>query len=966
VTLIRNTFEGGTSGNSVTVATSATPDALYEEPTTTAATIAFSNAQATSRGSLSAKYTFSNVSGNAYCRWNQTGARTTVVRFYIYITTRPSTSAMGLVTLTSATFTNKYANLGMNTSGQIALYDYAGGYSSPNGDTTYSTTALSLNTWYRVEFSLDNSGGTTAGAAVVKVYTGDGTSEISGLSWSTTSKNYGGANFANLVVGRYFGTTANGTPTFYIDDVGWDTGTTTLLGVPASDPPAEGTATVTGVGTVTATATVTGTMAGTAAETAVGSVTATASVTGTLTELYPADTLYPSDSLYPDGGGTIPGYDMFGTATVTGVGTVTATATVTVPSVPPTADYVAGVRLYVDLTGSPTHFPTTAWTEVTSRLLAQGGATYSTGVTGRGGQEWAAGSFTAVLNNTDGTLSGPALLRRPMLMRFGVGGTNIDVRLVVTDVVEFRDGIRRLSVTGTDMLGLAADLEVGATFPEQLTAAATKARWQLTADGTDSVGTIPLAEEPWWNAPAAAGQDYSGQTPVYASIDGCPALSGGGVTLEPVAGTGFAGLYAPVPGTSPWTWAGWCRVPATAEIDTTLADGGVVVSVAMSTGRHFGVGYHAIRNAAYIADLTGSDSSWADGWPRARWLWVVLGTDVSNVIYLTVSDAQGTVLMSAPVAVPAAGETPVGLALGGMMDPARPPAPAHVDIADAVWCASPHDTAVGLVRGHIGYPGETVSARAVRLLTAAGLVPPSGTWNGTAPPSGPPLSDQPWTRRPLAEALNEALDSGGFVIHDLPVGTTTATSLGALAPDRVDGWGVTPTTYSGARVLLASDGVTTNTGMLTNAATVTNQSGAQVSYEDAASVATYGRRAVTVTSVSSSSDSDASLASWKARRAASPTQALGLPDLVLDVDGMVTDGHTATVVAVAKVGACITVTGLMPGGANYSGVVRGLRWERTSQGAMRLTLNCQPLRPLAYALLDDTATATLDNVTLGW
>jgi hypothetical protein len=393
VTLIRNTFEGGTSGNSVTVATTATPDALYEDPTTTAATIAFSDAQATSRGSLSAKYTFSNVSGNAYCRWNQTGARTTVVRFYIYVTTRPSTTGMGLVTLTSSTFTNKYASLVMNTSGQIALYDYAGGYSSPNGDSTFSTTAIPLDTWYRVEFSLDNSGGTTAGAAVVKCYVGDGTSEVAGLSWTMSSKNYGGANFANVALGRYFGTTANGTPTYHVDDFGWDTGTLTLLGVPAADAPAEGAATVTGVGSVTATATVVGVLTGVASETAVGSVTATATVTGTLTELYPSNDLFPADTLYPEGGGSLPVVTVPGTASAAGVGSVTATASVTEPAPPSAAPINVRVRI---------NFSGTTWTDITSYVLLNRAFTMTAGRADTDEYVQPGRLSGMVLNNADG------------------------------------------------------------------------------------------------------------------------------------------------------------------------------------------------------------------------------------------------------------------------------------------------------------------------------------------------------------------------------------------------------------------------------------------------------------------------------------------------------------------------------------------------------------------------------------
>lgn len=625
---------------------------------------------------------------------------------------------------------------------------------------------------------------------------------------------------------------------------------------------------------------------------------------------------------------------------------------------------MSSIRVYLDTAGSPTHFPAPTWTEVTSLLLADGGVTFSDGVASRG-QDWAAGSFTLTLRNTAGTYTGPTLLRRPVLLRMAVGASNIDVRAVITDVVEYRDGVRRLVVTGTDVLGLAADLEVGRTWDEQLATAGATSRWQLVTDGADTgpgaIDQRPLSEDPWAGAPVAAGQDYSGQSPVYGAIEGCPALSGGGVTLEPVGTTGFRGLYSTVEAKAPWTWAAWCLIPEYGF--QSGADYATVVEVLTSAGRYIPVQYSARLPGK--ASLLGT--AWGS-WPWGQWVWVTLGVDDSNVASFAITDALGTTLTeSTPILTLAAGEVPMAITIGGSSDPASSPLPATVQIADAVWCNATPATATPLIRGHVGYPKETVQARALRLLTAAGLVPAAGAWNGATPPEGPPLSDQPWTRRPLTDALNETLTSGGFVVHDLPASSASVTTLGLLWPDAIDGYGATVTSYAGTRVLLASDGVTTNTGMLTNAATVINSATqAQVSYEDTASVATYGRRAKSVASLSLDADHNASLASWLARREAAATQALGLPDLILDVDGMVADGLTSTVVAMARTGACVSIANLLPGGGTYTGVVRGLQWQQTPQGAMRLTLRCQPLRPLAYALLDDTATATLDDVILGW
>lgn len=804
---------------------------------------------------------------------------------------------------------------------------------------------------------------------------------------------------------------------------------------------------------------------------------------------------------------------------------------------------MTGIRVFLSTSGSPTHFPVPTFTEVTSLLLAEGGANISQGVAGRG-QEWAAGSFSFTLRNTAGTYSGPALLRRPVLLRVSVGASDIDIRGVITDITEYRDGVRRLQISGTDTLGLVGDLEVGQTWTEQLAAQSARSWWPLNEDGRDALVTgdatnvYPLTEDPPRNNAGAFiyGGDQSGQRPVHGAIEGCPALSGGGVTLEPTGTTGFAGLYGAVappgrasynmltanqssvetdttgftsatcniarstaqaahgtsslsmsattatfaylsagtdigtsgvrvqPGVSysatasvraattarateinlvwynaagayisyvgatgadnntgwttlsktgvapanaayaavlvivygqaigevhyvdqwglwegtalgpwlhggpnPWTVSGWIRRMS--------GGSGIALSVVMSDGYWLGFGF-STDNLLIVLTPPGGETSMGAVTPgQTDWYWFTLGASSAGKFFAGTRDARGRTVAWYP-GHNISGHTPLSppssLIVGGPASIAAPYWPAHCQVADLTWSLTQAPApwySSPLMYGHIGYPGESVQARGDRLLTEAGIIPAAGTWNGTAPPEGPTLADEPLTRRPLADALNATLDSGGFVIHDLPATSTADTSVGLLWPDALDGVGVTPTVYAGKRVLLASDGVATTTGMLTNAATVTNGQ-RQTTYEDAASVATYGRRAAMVTSQTEDTqagrDYDASHASWLASREASPAQALGLPDLVLDVDGMIADGDTAKVVAMARTGACLSIANLLPGGGTYSGIVRGLQWEHTTQGALRLTLRCQPLRPLPYAVTDDAATATLDNVIVGW
>lgn len=293
--LLRNSAEAGVAnGTAVSVANSAAPDAWSAEPTTTAATVTYSTTA--SKGTLSIAHTFAGTTGAAYCLWSQTGARTGAIRFYFRKTGNPSASGVGLVTLGSSG-TAKYANLVMNTSGAIALYDYAGGYYGA-GTSTFTSGTMSNDTWYRIEISLDNSGGSAAGAAVVKVYTGDGTSEIAGLSFTTSGLNYGTNNIAKVYWGRNFGSTDTHTQTFFYDDIGWADGTTTLLGPTniegylsitgagsasfdgdVAAGTTNGTLTRVGTGTVSLSGVVSGTVTGELTREAVGSVTLSGTVT---------------------------------------------------------------------------------------------------------------------------------------------------------------------------------------------------------------------------------------------------------------------------------------------------------------------------------------------------------------------------------------------------------------------------------------------------------------------------------------------------------------------------------------------------------------------------------------------------------------------------------------------------------------------------------------------------------------
>lgn len=148
-----------------------------------------------------------------------------VFRGYFRVDALPA-AATRIVTLLTSGPSLRLAVV-MGTSGALALQD-------ANGSTIATTASTcSINTWYRLEFSFDNSGGTSAGAVVMKTYVGDAGSETANLSLSpAATQNLGATAAALIYLGRYTGSGATNN-TIRFDDLKWKSGTTTLLGASA-------------------------------------------------------------------------------------------------------------------------------------------------------------------------------------------------------------------------------------------------------------------------------------------------------------------------------------------------------------------------------------------------------------------------------------------------------------------------------------------------------------------------------------------------------------------------------------------------------------------------------------------------------------------------------------------------------------------------------------------------------------
>ncbi len=214
-----NGFEGCTTGTAVTVANSAAGGTPFSTVDSGTGTPVYSTAQA-AHGTCSVTLTGTVGTTGMYASWNNVVAPTAplFVRAYIKMTALPAGTDGTVRFLRFAT--------GAQVGGYVAVNDDTPGpqgtVALEDANTAHlgvSTTALAINTWYRIEVEFDNSTQTMTG----RIYQGDSTTLLE--QWSGP-----GATFTNTDVGvgqEYDGPNDNG-GNFFIDDVAY--GSTTWLG----------------------------------------------------------------------------------------------------------------------------------------------------------------------------------------------------------------------------------------------------------------------------------------------------------------------------------------------------------------------------------------------------------------------------------------------------------------------------------------------------------------------------------------------------------------------------------------------------------------------------------------------------------------------------------------------------------------------------------------------------------------
>lgn len=209
-----NGFEGCVNGQAVTVANSAAGGTPFSAVDSGVGAPQYSTAQA-AHGTCSVTLTGAVGTTGRYATWTNVVAPTAplFVRAYIRMSQLPSGDAGSVRFLRFSTGTQVGGYVAINDTspgpqGTVALED------ANTAHLGVSATALSVNTWYRIEVEFDN----VTQAMTGRIYLGDSTTLLE--QWSGP-----GATFTNtdVGIGQQYDATTNENGNFFIDDVAYGT-----------------------------------------------------------------------------------------------------------------------------------------------------------------------------------------------------------------------------------------------------------------------------------------------------------------------------------------------------------------------------------------------------------------------------------------------------------------------------------------------------------------------------------------------------------------------------------------------------------------------------------------------------------------------------------------------------------------------------------------------------------------------
>lgn len=231
--LISNTFETAASaGTAITTGNSANGGAGTAFDAVTGAGQTFETTAA-NKGSLGYQVVAA-ASTSTFLQWGSTSiaggtASGAAARFYFNMRTTSRSATHPLLQFRSGGGGTGLLQLQINTAGNLLITsDAAGG--ATQGTTTGT---LSNTTWYRIEMSMSDPTNTT-GTATLRVYSGDSTTSISNMDLTLTALNAGSGTAIGMVrIGRP--ATIGSAITAWMDDVAFQTGSTTLIGPSVSN-----------------------------------------------------------------------------------------------------------------------------------------------------------------------------------------------------------------------------------------------------------------------------------------------------------------------------------------------------------------------------------------------------------------------------------------------------------------------------------------------------------------------------------------------------------------------------------------------------------------------------------------------------------------------------------------------------------------------------------------------------------
>lgn len=218
IVLYRNNCEGASNGTAITTANS-DDNSAGDAFTVVANTTKTFDTSTSMHGATSLK--FVAAATNPLVGYNTGLSTKGSTRFYFRFTANPgATLSIFQVRGGGA----GAASINLLTNGKLRVDDKLAAYNST------TTTTLSINTWYRIEF-MANSGTTTGdGSLSFKLFSGDSTTALDTIT--TTTANVG----AGAVLNDWrYGIPLSGTGTTYVDDIAYADDSTAYLGPLAGD-----------------------------------------------------------------------------------------------------------------------------------------------------------------------------------------------------------------------------------------------------------------------------------------------------------------------------------------------------------------------------------------------------------------------------------------------------------------------------------------------------------------------------------------------------------------------------------------------------------------------------------------------------------------------------------------------------------------------------------------------------------